>query len=42
MWSPDMTILTVLFLFSVAVVLSRASVNVGFKILDLIKTRYGS
>lgn len=37
-----MAILTALFLFSVAVVLSRASVSIGFKILDLIKARYGS
>jgi hypothetical protein len=37
-----MTLITALFMFSVAVVLSRASVSIGFKILDLIKDRYGS
>jgi hypothetical protein len=37
-----MTVLTTIFMFSVAVVLSRASVTVGFKILDLIKEKYGS
>lgn len=37
-----MTLLTALFLFSVAVVLSRASVSLGFKILDKIKERYGA
>lgn len=37
-----MTLITALFLFSVAVVLSRASVSIGFKILDLIKAKYGS
>jgi hypothetical protein len=37
-----MTILTAVFLFSVAVVLSRASVSFGFKVLDFIKERYGS
>jgi hypothetical protein len=38
----EMTIITALFMFSVAIVLSRASVALGFKILDLIKSRYGS
>jgi|GEM_PF-1320043 len=37
-----MTILTAIFLFSIAVVLSRASVSIGFMILDKIKDRYGS
>ncbi len=37
-----MAILTALFLISVAVVISRASVALGFKVLDLIKERYGS
>ncbi len=37
-----MSVITALFLFSVSVVLSRATVTVGFKILDMIKARYGS
>lgn len=38
----QMTIITALFLISVAIVLSRASVALGFKVLDIIKERYGS
>jgi hypothetical protein len=37
-----MAILTAVFMFSIAVVLSRATVSVGFKVLDIIKERYGS
>ncbi len=37
-----MVILTALFMLSVAIVISRASVAIGFKVLDLIKDKYGS
>jgi hypothetical protein len=37
-----MPLLTTLATFTIAVILSRASVNIGFKILDLIKTKYGA
>jgi hypothetical protein len=37
-----MTILTALFLMSVAIVISRASVALGFMVLDIIRDRYGS
>lgn len=37
-----MTILTALFMMSVAIVLTRLSVTVGFMVLDLIKDRYGA
>ena len=37
-----MVILTVLGLFTVAVVISSVSVTMGFKVLDLIKSKYGS
>ncbi len=37
-----MVILTVLGLFSVAVAISMVSVTLGFKVLDLIKAKYGS
>ncbi len=37
-----MVILTVLGLFTVAVVISSITVSMGFKLLDLIKAKYGS
>lgn len=37
-----MVILTVLGLFTVAVVISSITVTMGFKLLDLIKAKYGS
>jgi hypothetical protein len=37
-----MVILTVLVLFTIAVVISSISVTLGFKVLDIIKAKYGS
>lgn len=37
-----MVILTFLGLFTVAVVISSITVSMGFKLLDLIKAKYGS
>lgn len=37
-----MPLLTTLIMFTIAVLLSRASVNLGFKLLDIIKAKYGA